>query len=120
MNDYDIYSDTENVINGKHNNIIDLIEQKYTDLDYYEHVWDLYHELLDILDEHSIAILQECKFKDFYNFLHGGNEYIKSLKLIKEKNLNILPVQLITQKWDTFSKRKLILGKKNIIKKHLL
>ena len=108
----EINNPSENVINGKHNDIIDIIEQKYRDLDYYEHVWDLYQELLDILDEHSIAILQECKFKDFSNFLHGGNEYIKSLKLITEKNLNILPVQFNILKKDNFSKKKLILGKK--------
>ena len=35
-------------INCKHNDIIDIIEQKYEDLDYYEHIWDLYQELLDI------------------------------------------------------------------------
>ena len=122
MNDYDIYSDTENGINGKHNDIMDIIEKKYMDLDYYDHIWDLYQELLDILDEYSISILQECKFKDFYNFIHGGNEYIKSLQLKENKKLNILPVQFMTHNENTFSKNILILGKKknrrDIIKKH--
>jgi len=104
MDYYDIYSDTENDINGKNNDIVDRIDTKYMDLDYYEHIWDLYQTLLDILDEHSIAILQDCKFKDFYNFIHGGKEYIKSLKLKENKKLNILPVQLMSQKNEIFLK----------------
>ena len=58
--------------------------------------------------------MQECKFKDFYNFLHGGNDYIKSLKIMKNEKLNRLPVQFIIKKKDPFSKKKLILGKKTL------